>query len=68
MLTKRSDESNLMTKAEIISKTLREMGPFPLEKPPFSEEPDDEEIVVAELEERLPTIWTTSRPARTSGT
>ena len=30
MLTKRSDESNLMTKAEIISKTLREMGPFRL--------------------------------------
>ena len=55
MLTKRSDESNLMMKAEIISKTLREMGPFPLEnEPPFSEEPDDEEIVIAELEERLP--------------
>lgn len=44
-----------MTKAEIVSKVLTEMGPFTLEyEPPYSDEPDDEEVVIAELEGRLP--------------
>ena len=44
-----------MTKAEIISKTLREMEPSPPEnEPPYSDEPDYEETVVTELNQRLP--------------
>lgn len=44
-----------MTKAEVITMVLTEIGPFTLEyEPPYSDEPDDEEVVIAELEGRLP--------------
>jgi hypothetical protein len=44
-----------MTKNEIIEKTLKEMGTPPLEnEPPYSEEREHEEIVLAELQRRLP--------------
>jgi hypothetical protein len=44
-----------MRKAEIIRKTLIEMRPMSLESvPPYSDEPDYEETVIAELQGRLP--------------
>jgi hypothetical protein len=44
-----------VTKADIIAKTLKDMGPFLLQhEPPYSDEPDGEEIVIAELQRRLP--------------
>jgi len=56
-----------VTKNDIIEKTLKEIGPrLDEHEVPYSEEPDREEIVIAELQKRLPD--TTSRPARTSGT
>jgi hypothetical protein len=44
-----------VTKDKIIGKTLKEIGPH-LEKheEPYSDEPDWEEIVIAELQKRLP--------------
>jgi len=44
-----------MTKADIIAKTLKECRcPLDIGEPPASGEPDYEEIVVAELNRRLP--------------
>jgi hypothetical protein len=44
-----------VTKDEIIEKTLREIGPHLEEhEEPNSEEPEGEEIVIAELQKRLP--------------
>jgi hypothetical protein len=54
-VTRLKGESERMTKAEIISKTLREIRPMPPEnEPPYSDEPDYEEIVIAGLRGRLP--------------
>ena len=48
-------------------KTLKEIGPrLDEHEVPYSEEPDREEIVIAELQKRLPD--TDIKPARTSGT
>lgn len=45
-----------MTKADIISKTLREMGPIQLENgPPYIDEPDEQELVLSVLQWGLPT-------------
>ena len=44
-----------VTKNEIIEKTLKEIGPRLEEhEEPYSEEPDFEEIVIAELQGKLP--------------
>lgn len=43
-----------MTKAEIITKVLTDMELFTQYEPAYSDEPDDEEIIVAELRGRLP--------------
>jgi hypothetical protein len=44
-----------VTKNEIIAKTLKEIGPRLEEhEEPYSEEPDCEEIVIAELQGKLP--------------
>lgn len=44
-----------MTKADIIAKTLKECKcPVDIDEPPYSDEPDYEEIVIAELNRRLP--------------
>lgn len=44
-----------MTKKEIIEKTLKEIGPrLDEHEEPYSEDPDWEEIVIAELQARLP--------------
>jgi hypothetical protein len=44
-----------VTKNEIIEKTLKEIGPrLDEHEVPYSEEPDREEIVIAELQKRLP--------------
>jgi hypothetical protein len=45
----------VVTKNEIVEKTLTEIGPrLEAHEVPYSEEPDWEEIFVAELRERLP--------------
>jgi|ERR1019366_7535828 hypothetical protein len=50
-----SSRGTEVTKNEIIEKTLKEIGPRLEEhEEPYSEEPDWEEIVIAELHERLP--------------
>ena len=39
----------------IIEKTLREVGPFPIEnEPPFSGEQDEEEFITSVLQDKLP--------------
>ena len=44
-----------MTKADIIAKTLKECTcPLDIGEPPTGDEPDYEEIVIAELNRRLP--------------
>src|ERR1700730_12920356 len=57
-----------MTRNEIIEKTLKEMGPLePENELPYSEEPDYQESVIAELLSKLPDTEK-SRPATTSNT
>ena len=44
-----------MTRAELIEHILKKIGPFPLENdPPYNDEPDYEEDVLAALQVRLP--------------
>jgi hypothetical protein len=51
----RRDARTNMTRNEIIDKTLKEMGPLePENEPPYSEEPDYEESIIAELLSKLP--------------
>jgi hypothetical protein len=44
-----------MNKAEIIAKTMKDMGPIGLQtEPPFSDEQDEEELIIFVLQDVLP--------------